>query len=273
MDFNEEGFLGDSITVTDFKRSVEGKYAQFFELYRKTNRIAHEMKFRLEAPNNDGQKVIAVTLFIRLLNSFQAVAILAQQGLMFDSKIVLRGGLESLFILNLLCKKEEFLDEYIGSDYVRRLRLVDVATRTSDPNLESLRNHVNSHPEFYAELKEKIKKNGWKKLNAEDIAKRSGLSSMYDTHYRLLSEEVHTLPHSLESLLDFTEDQTPSTFEWGPSDQELPLTLFTGVQMLLVAMRAISTLCGIYDEHKELLLEIDASLTKLNEAFCTLDNQ
>lgn len=273
MDFNEEGFLGDSITVTHFKSSVESKYAQFLELYRKTNRTAHKMKFHLEVPNTDGQKVIAVALFIRLLNSFQAVAILAQHGLMFDSKIVLRGGLESLFILNLLCKKKEFLDEYIGSDHVRRLTLFEVAAHTSDPNFESLRNYANSHPEFYTELKEKIKKNGWKRLKAAEIAKRSGLSSMYDTQYRLLSEEVHTSPRSLESSLSFTEDQNPSTFEWGPSDQELRLTLFTGIQMLLVAMKAISTLCGIYDEHKELLLEIDTSLTKLNQAFSILDAQ
>ncbi len=273
MDFNEEGFLGDSITVTDFKSSVESKYAPFFELYRKTNRIAHEMKFHIEVPSTDGQKVIAVALFIRLLNSFQAVAILAQHGLMFDSKIVLRGGLESLFILNLLCKEKEFLDEYIGSDHVRRLTLFEVAAHTSDPNFESLRNYANSHPEFYTELKEKIKKNGWKRLKAAEIAKRSGLSSMYDTRYRLLSDAVHTSPHSLESLLSFTEDQTPSTFEWGPSDQDLPFTLLTGIQMLLEGMKAISTLCGIYDQQEELLLEIDASQTKLWQDPRTLDIQ
>ena len=48
MDFNEEGFLGDSIA--HFKKSVESKYAQFFELYRRANEIAHEMKFRLDFP-------------------------------------------------------------------------------------------------------------------------------------------------------------------------------------------------------------------------------
>ena len=222
MDFNEEGFLGDSIT--DFKISVESKYAQFFELYRRTNKIAHEMKFRLEPPNNDGQKIIAVALFIRLLN-------------------------------------------------VRRLTWFNIAAHSSDPNFESLRNDAKSHPGFCQELKEEIEKNGWEKLNVEEIAKRSGLISMYDTHYRLLSEEVHTVPRSLESLLSFTEDQTPSTFEWGPNDQELPFTLLTGVQMLLVGMKAICTLCGIYDQQEELLLEIDTSLTELWQDPRTLDIQ
>ncbi|WP_089946327.1 DUF5677 domain-containing protein [Candidatus Entotheonella palauensis] len=272
MDFNEEGFIGDSIA--DFKGSVEGKHAQFFELYRKTNRIAHKMVFHLEIANNDGQKVIAAALFIRLLHTFQAVAILAQHGLMLDSKALLRGGLEALFILNLLCKEKEFLDEYIGSDALRRRKLFNVAADSaSDPNFESLRNYAHSHPEFLEGLEEEIKKNGWKKLNTKELAERSGLISMYDTHYRLLSEEVHTVPRSLESLLGFTEDQTPSSFEWGPSDQELPFTLLTSVQMLLVGMKAISTLCGIYDQHEELLLEIDASLTELNQALSTLDTQ
>jgi len=143
MDFNEKGFLGDSIT--DFKKSVEIKYAEFFELYRRTNEMAHEMKFRLEVPNNDGQKVMAAALFIRLLNSFQVVAILCQQGLMLDAKIILRGALESVFILNLLCREKEFVNEYIGSDQVRRLTLFNVAKSTSDPNFESLRNYAYSH--------------------------------------------------------------------------------------------------------------------------------
>ena len=96
---------------------------------------------------------------------------------------------------------------------------------------------------------------------------------MYDGHYRLLSEAVHTSPHALESLLSFTKDQAPSTFEWGPGTQGLPFTLLTGVQMLLVGMKAISTLCGIYDQQEELLLEIDASLTELWQDPRTLDAQ
>ena len=96
---------------------------------------------------------------------------------------------------------------------------------------------------------------------------------MYDTNYRLLSEEVHTVPRSLESLLGFTEDQAPSSFEWGPSDQELPFTLLTSVQMLLVGMKAISTLCGIYNQQEELLREIDSSLTELWQDPRTLDIQ
>ena len=264
--------MGDSIA--DFKGSVEGKYAQFFELYRKTNRIAHKMIFHLEIPNNDGQKVIAAALFIRLLHTFQAVAILAQHGLMLDSKALLRGGLEALFILNLLCKEKEFLDEYIGSDALRRRKLFNVAADSaSDPNFESLRNYARSHPEFLEELEEEIKKNGWKKLNTKELAERSGLISMYDGHYRLFSEEVHTSPRAIEKLVSLTQDQNPLAFEWGPSDQDLPFTLFTGVQMLLIAMKAISTLCGIYHQQEKLLLEIDTSLTELAPAFSALDTQ
>ena len=271
MAINEEGFLGDSIA--DFERSIESQYAQFFELYRRTNKIAHEMTFHLEIPNKDGQKVIAAALFIRLLHSFQAVAILAQHGLRLDSETVLRGGLEALFTLNLLCKEKEFLDEYVGSDHVRRRNWFKVADSTSDPNFESLRRYANSHPEFRPKLEEEIKENSWKELKVKKIAERSGLISMYDGHYRLLSEAVHTSPHALESLLSFTKDQAPSTFEWGPGTQGLPFTLLTGVQMLLVGMKAISTLCGIYDQQEELLLEIDASLTELWQDPRTLDAQ
>ena len=118
MDFNEKGFLGTAIV--EFSKSVEEHYAAFFEACSRINELAHAVKFELEVHNKDGQEVLAATLFLRLLNGFQATVILSRLGLVTEAKIVLRSALESLFILRLLCKDEKFLAEYVGSDEVRR---------------------------------------------------------------------------------------------------------------------------------------------------------
>ncbi len=41
--------------------------------------------------------------------------ILGIKGLLFEARVVLRSVIESLFILKLLCEKEDFALEYLGS--------------------------------------------------------------------------------------------------------------------------------------------------------------
>ena len=113
MDFNEKGFLGTAID--EFSRSAQAQYVKFFELTRQINELAHALKFELQAHNRDHQEYLAATLFLRLLNGFQATVILGIKGLLFEGKVVLRSVIESLFILRLLCKEEGFALEYLGS--------------------------------------------------------------------------------------------------------------------------------------------------------------
>jgi hypothetical protein len=113
MDFNEKGFLGTAID--EFSKSVQIQYARFFQLSHQINELAHATKFELQVHNLDPQEYLAATLFLRLLNGFEATVILGTKGLLFEAKVVLRSVIETLFILKLLCKEEAFALEYLGS--------------------------------------------------------------------------------------------------------------------------------------------------------------
>jgi hypothetical protein len=67
--------------------------------------------------------VLAVTVFMRVLNGFQAVVLLARLGLRTDAQVVARGALEALFVLKLLCEDKNFVPEYVKSNKANQLKL------------------------------------------------------------------------------------------------------------------------------------------------------
>ena len=257
MDFNEKGFLGTAIV--EFSKSVEEHYAAFFEACSRINELAHAVKFELEVHNKDGQEVLAATLFLRLLNGFQATVILSRLGLVTEAKIVLRSALESLFILRLLCKDEKFLAEYVGSDEVRRLKWMNVASQSKSPLFNELRSYAT--PSVRQELEEKIKRNNWKELKPNDVAHRAGLLEMYEADYRLLSEEVHTLPRSMQYLLKADEAGDVSMFDWGPSAEGIEYVLVTAIRSLFIGLVAVTELFKV--NKTEDLAIVDRTLTTL----------
>lgn len=257
MDFNEKGFLGTAID--QFSRSVQAQYAKFFELSYQISELAHDTKFELKVHNRDPQEFLSATIFLRLLNGFQAVVILGEKGLLFEAKVVLRSVIEALFILKLLCKEERFALEYLGSSKVQSLKWMNIAHENQDPNFESLRQYAT--PKVMEALKKEIEQHGLKKLEVESIAKRADLHHIYNTQYRLLSEQVHCLPISLDPFMVQDKEGELTSFDWGPKYEDLDFILFTNVQILLAALNSITELFGL-DKSDE--------LKKINEGLSAL---
>jgi hypothetical protein len=257
MDFNEKGFLGTAID--EFSKSIQSQYSKFIELSHQINELAHSAKFELQVHNRDPQEFLAATIFLRLLNGFQAVVILAMKGLLFEAKVVLRSVIESLFILELLCKEEGFALEYLGSSMVQSLKWMNIARESTDPNFDSLKQYAT--PEVMETLRKDIERYGYKKLDVERISDRAGLHNVYNTQYRLLSEQVHSLPISLDPFLVRDQKGELSSFDWGPKHEDLDLILFTNIQMLLTAMVSITKLFNV-DKGGE-LKKIDENLAAL----------
>ena len=257
MDFNEKGFLGTAIS--EFTVSAQARYSDFFDACYRINELAQATKFEFTVHNRDGQEVLTATMLLRLLSGFQSVIILAKMGLVIDAKVVLRGILEALFILKLLCEEETFVAEYAGSDQARRLKWMNIAHQNKDPNFESVRKHAT--PDVMDALRQEIAKHNYKKIDIEDVARRAGLQSMYNADYRLLSEEVHTLPRAIEHLTSVNDKGDTDAFDWGPSDKSLDYILFTAVRVLFIALVSATKLFGV--DKTEDLTKIDQTLTRL----------
>lgn len=257
MDFNEKGFLGTA--VAEFSNAAEKEYANFFNACYRINEIAQDVKFEFQIHNQDGQEVMAACLFMRILNGFQAVIILARLGLVVDAKVVLRGILEALFILKLLCDEAKFVVEYVRTDQAQRLKWMNIAHQNTDPVFDSLRQYAT--PERMKTLKDELNTYGIKKLNIENVAKRAKLTTIYNTDYRLLSYEIHSTPRSLEHYTAADQDEIITGFPWGPSDNGLAYILFTAVRVLAIGVDSAAKLFKV-DRRKQ-LAQVDEVLDRL----------
>jgi hypothetical protein len=250
-DFYDKGFLGESIQ--EFTSSVITRYEQFFAAANKLVELGYAVMMNLKLKNDNLPQVLVATVLIRVLNAFQSVIILSRYGLVFDAKVVLRGQLESLFILKRLSEDESFVTDYIASDLYRRLLWMNVARESKAPHFDRLRKQATD--EVIADLKQEIVSRKAKKLDIEQIAERAGLKVEYDTDYRLLCEETHTLPRSLQNLTVFDKG-VPTELDPNPTNRELSYVLFTAIRAMHIALEAVTKFFGV-DQSRNLKSSVD----------------
>jgi hypothetical protein len=241
MDFNERGFLGTA--VLEFVSHVEKKYSELFELCYRANELAQAVKHDFKVNNADGQQVLVVTIFVRILNGFQSVVLLARMGLGTDAQVVARGALEALFVLKLLCEDKDFVSEYVKSDKANQLKLFRVAAVSKSPNLSEVRKVAT--PEAIAKLAKEVDDQNCRAINVEETARRGKLDHLYETEYRLLSLETHASPRAMEKLVEIGRNEEVAGFRTKPTDQDIVMVLTIATETLLIAVESTTKLLGV----------------------------
>jgi hypothetical protein len=240
MDFNERGFLGTAIV--EFVAHIEKQYPKLLDLCYRTNELAQSVKHDFRVDTADGQQVLAVTIFMRMLNGFQAVVVLARMGLRTDAQVVARGTLEALFVLKLICEDKDFVSEYVKSDKANQLKLFRVAAASTNVNLADVRTIAT--PEAIAELARQVEDQECRAINVEEVARRAKLHHLYDTEYRFLSLETHAAPRSMENLVEFDQNGKVVGFRTWPTDKDIVMVLTIAAEILLIAVESTATLLG-----------------------------
>ena len=257
-EFDRKGFLGEEAEA--FAKKNEKKHKIWFDVCNELNELVQETKYEFQIYNQNGQEVVVSCLFIRVLNDFQSIVILAKRGLLPEAKVMLRSLLVAIFKLKLCSKDPEFYLEYIKSDDRRRLRLMNVARSTPNGALKRTREYATD--DKMKKLKKKIARENAKELKDIDIAKKSGMLSHYNTVYRVISDDIHIGIRSLNGYYVFDEKKTLKSFYWGPIDNGLELVLFTAMGELLTSFRDV---CNFFKVNKrEQIDTIDSKLKRLS---------
>lgn len=231
MSINKKGFLGEQIQ--EFSRNIINNNKELFDLCFDFNQVAHDVKFRFPIDSEDDRAIIATCLFIRILNGFQAVVILAKYGLSIESNMILRNLFQTLCILKRVVENEEFHRKYVLADLVQRRRLFNVAREDPDPVFDELRNDAH---EYIKKLSNEIQELEVEEYSVEKLAELANWKSFYNTFYRLKSADTHTSPRSLEEYLAADGENNIRSIKWGPSDEGINQTLFTSIDFLRMAL-------------------------------------
>ena len=200
---NESGFCSEDIKEWIEKHRNDNKV--WFSFCEKINRFAQNIMLSLEIHENDLTELICATLLTRALSNFQGVIILAERGMLNESRAVLRSLLERTFSLVAIDKNKQICTILVFNDYFQKLNyLKAVKRRINEQDFEGDLQTINTEiKKIKAEISERI----IEQFNIRDFACEAELTSLYDTEYKLLCGSLHVNVSDSEQYLEYDETE------------------------------------------------------------------
>lgn len=218
-DFARLGFLGlksDANAVEFWNANSE-----WHQLVLDLHVLAVTAFRQVQVHNRDPQRILAYTIFYRLLTSYQAVALLTARGMDIEAKTMLRTMTEAIIVLVATSKKPSFAVRFIRADEdTRRKLLIKTLTAEAQPDpgaklfvpplqLEQMRAEL-------ADLERKRKENILEKeISREEIAHEAGLLNLYRKHFAFFSLFTHLTPSGMRQFLVTNEKAEITHFRSG----------------------------------------------------------
>ena len=156
MSIDEEGFLSEDIL--EYVNKNRTKYKDTFSLVTDLNKYAQSLMFKIKAHENVFQELILAALYIRALQLFQSIIILAEKGIDSSTRILTRGLMEVMFTLVACSKDTEVAKRYILNDKYDSLKTIRrVKQYKKEPLLPNIKRLLNQEKKLDADIKnEKI---------------------------------------------------------------------------------------------------------------------
>lgn len=237
---DEKGFLSEEIQGWIDK--YRGDYKEWFDLIESINAIGQRLMLSLEPPANDGQKIIVTILLARILAHFQGVVLLAERGMVPESRTLLRGMLEATFAEVALSKHKNLVQVFVDDDLCQRIKCMNsfmalpkkIKKKHRIGN-SKLKNHV-------VEIQKEIDEKKIKPLTTEFLAQKADMLSYYNTLYVILCSSAHSRARDLERYLVDKDSSEIESLHWGPDITNLEDIFQPACELIFLAARAVANL-------------------------------
>jgi hypothetical protein len=255
--FDNEGFLSDEIN--DIKEIILNRFPNTFAKCREVNHLAYRFRNTITLDYDNQLHLILICLLQKILDSFQSMILLMSLGLEGDSDTITRASIEVMLQIRKLVLDSKYLERYVGSDQLRRKKLLNIAKNKPKSILASIL-HGPALEETLAEIIADINKMNLSEISIEQIAHDVGLDAWYDLTYRTLSEGAHAGPRSLEKYLHRNEKGDVLMFDFNPKCDRLVTVIITHAAIVLIAVDSLEKVfqCG-YET------QIDALFTSIRD--------
>lgn len=133
-DFVEHGFLSSRSAswTNDFERGFQ----DWIALYHEVNDEGMKMLLVAKQDGSSNQKILANQLTVRILTNYQAVYHLAKLGLESETRAIMRGLLEAVFVLQATEKQPGFSERFVKhsvNQHKKLLKDLDDLNLLNDP--------------------------------------------------------------------------------------------------------------------------------------------
>lgn len=246
--FSTDGYLGGQ--VSEIRRFIRHRWGQLLILAEKANRLAHKVRNTANITGEDIRQLVGLCLLIRLMEDYQAAVILCRQGLVVQAGVLLRTMLEGTVLLRSIQQDNTFLNQYVGNDLRERLKLAQLALNDRIGAFDSIK--TDKLADLAASLESAIAEAGIKRFSVEELAKRVGLETVYQTTYRLLSRDVHILVRSLERYFQADAEGRVTAIDYTPKTDDLEAILVLDIMILMIALDSATAIFKLSEFEKEI---------------------
>lgn len=236
MSIYEEGFLSEEIN--GFRDSLKEKYSDSIQICRRINVFSQKLLFELEIHTKLLNELIIGAAYKRLLSSYQASIILAENGMTNEMKVVSRIMLEQVSLIVAISKSKDIAERFLKNDEIlRRKLLTKYSNLNHNPDKEK---NITAVKKTLEEINETIAKENIIELKPWQMAKEAGLSDHYNTYYAMLSMVVHPTAREYEN--DYFINESNVSVNFGPNETDLEKVLLSNAGYLLIVVEQIKYL-------------------------------
>jgi len=207
--------------------------------------LSAEVPKMIDVYNEHAIQVVTSCLFIKILNTTRAILLLFENNLLSEVHVLLRHQMEAMFVLKACYEDKEFLQEYINSDTLCRLKLGNVISQKPDIFSMKKEYDVERIKRLKDELKSIVDENGIREIKIEELARRAKLTSYYDTAYRVLSNIVHVGVKSLDDYLVLDDNGKVKKLSIYPYQEDIPTLFISAIEINLIAIKCIANVFEI----------------------------
>jgi len=138
-----------------------------------------------------------------------------------------------MFVTGAIGKDKRFVDRYVLSEDVTRVRSLEAIVRDKKRRREAV---DEATTKLIDELRAKIKREGTTTFTTERIAEIAGLSSYYDNLYLFTSMAAHASPRELNTALVTDANGKVVSLSYEPVVDDLDMQLDYGISMMLYTL-------------------------------------
>lgn len=161
---------------------------------------AEEVRALFSRAPESTEKVAAHALFCRCLDHYRGALMLAQQGLDAEALALVRGIIETNFVISALLK---------GTLTTKQLEAFDRAGKAKTAKAQAAFLRRMAPAEVQDQVREFAERNSGPTIKFEALAKQIDAEDLYNGHYRMFSHvAAHPSLAAVEKYLDYGEDGT-----------------------------------------------------------------
>jgi len=201
--------------------------------------VHYRVLYSLKVPTSGGPLFTAL-LFLRALEFYQAAYVLVSRGMENSGRVVVRSLAETVFNLCAIVHHPGTLQQLANAAELERLKTIN---RAQQSTLKSMKDWSNG-PEMQmiqSELSEIVNEQKIRRLTVEEVSRRGGMHSWYDTVYSFLSKTSHSQISDLERHVQFDARDVVAGIINGPEFGFSTMLLGASVEAMAHALEALGS--------------------------------